>query len=216
MSALSKENYMRFARKLALLALSVCAVLAFAASSASAVSVVQESTGAACSGSVVESTAVESEATVTNSGAQVSCPIKGTATDLELGGIFGIMAVCDVDLEGFITNTGVARGNYTILNCLEGSNNVTKCTTAGERHVRANIKTQTSPTMWTGEADFCSVAFGITIMCIDVAMEVNELAGHNYNMVFVHSNKCPNAPNNSLDGTINLVIDAAHPKIELS
>jgi hypothetical protein len=208
---------MRFARKLALLALSVCAVLAFAASSASAVTIVKESTGAACSGSVVESTAVESEATVTNSGAQVSCPIKGTATDLELGGIFGIMAVCDVDLEGFVTGNGIARGNYTILNCLEGSNNVTKCTGAGQRHVRANIKSGSGAGPFPGEADFCSVAFGITITCTDVAMTVNELASHNYTMTFSHANKCPGGFNaNSLEGTITLVIDAAHPKIEIS
>lgn len=209
---------MVFAHKLMLLAMSVCAVVAFTASSASAVSVVQESSGSSCSESVVESTAVESEATVTNNAGQVSCPIKGTATDLELGGIFGIMAVCDVDLEGFITRTGVARGNYTILNCLEGNNNVTKCTTAGERHVRANIKADigaTPSTVWSGEVDFCAVAFGITIMCTDLYMEVGEAAAHNYAMAFDHPNKCPTYPNNSLQGIINLVIDAAHPKIEL-
>jgi hypothetical protein len=211
-----KENTMYFARKLTLLAISVCAFMAFAASSASAVTVIQEATGAGCSGSVVESTAIESEATVTNSGAQVSCPIKGTGTDIELGGVFGIMASCDIELEGFVTQVGVMRGNYNILNCLEGSNNVTKCTTAGERHVRANIKSGSGAGPFPGEADFCSVAFGITIMCTDVAMTVNELISHNYNMTFSHSNKCPNAASNSLQGTINLVNDAAHADIELS
>jgi hypothetical protein len=203
-------------RKLVLLALSVCAALAFAASSASAVTVVKESTGAACSGSVVESTAVESEATVTNTGTQVSCPIKASATDLEFGGIFGIMGLCDKDFEGFITQSGVMRGNITILNCIEGNNNVTKCATAGERHWRANIKSGTGAGPFPGEMDFCFVAFGITAMCIDVAMTVNELAAHNYNMVLSHANKCPNAPNTSFEGTFNFVIDAAHPKFEMS
>ena len=207
---------MRFARKLALLAMSAFVVLAFAASSASAVSVVQESTGLPCSESVVESVAIESEATVTNLAGQVSCPIKGHADDLELGGIFGIMALCDVDLEGFITRTGVARGNYTILNCAEGTNPVTKCTTAGERHVRANIKSGSGAGPFPGEADFCSVAFGITVMCNDLPMTIEELAAHNYDMDFSHANKCPTSASNSLEGVIHMVIDAAHPKIEIS
>jgi hypothetical protein len=126
------------------------------------------------------------------------------------------MAVCDVDLEGFVTGNGVARGNYTILNCGEGSNNVTKCTTAGERHVRANIKSGSGAGPFPGELDVCFVMFGVTTMCTDVAMTVNELAAHNYAMTFSHVNKCPNATNNSFAGTFNLAIDAAHPKIELS
>jgi len=206
---------MCFARKLALLAMSACVVLAFTASSVSAVTVIQESSGAGCSGSVVESTAIESEATVTNSGAQVSCPIKGGGNDFELGGIFGIMASCDFDSEGFITQTGVIRGNYSVLNCLEGNNEVTKCTTVGERHFRINVKSGSGAGPFPSEADFCFVAFGITIMCTDVALTINELAAHNYNFNFAHANKCPNAPANSLQGTIFLVIDAAHPKIEL-
>jgi|SRR5215218_215456 len=205
---------MRFARALVLLALSVCSVLAFSAASASAVEVLKE-TGTHCSGSVVESTAVESEATVTNSGTQVSCPIKLHADDLEFGGIFGVMSVCDIDLEGFITESGIIRGDYTFLNCLEGSGNFTKCTTAGERHVRANVKSGSGAGPFPGEFDFCFVMSGVTNMCTDIAMTVNELAAHNYNMVFVHTSKCPNATNNSLEGTLNLVIDAAHPKIEL-
>jgi len=196
--------------------MSVFAVLAFAASSASAVSVVQESSGSPCSESVVESVAIESEATVTNLAGQVSCPIKGHADDLELGGIFGIMAVCDVDLEGFITRTGVARGNFTILNCGEGSNNVTKCTTAGERHFRENVKSGSGGGPFDGEFDFCLVAFGITVMCADLRKTTNELASHNYTWTFSHANKCPDNHNNSLEGTIILVIDAAHPKIEYS
>jgi len=201
---------------LTLLTVSACTVLAFAASSALAVSVVQESTGLPCSESVVESAAIESEATVTNNVGQVSCPIKATATDLEFGGIFGIMAVCDKEFEGFITRTGVMRGNITIANCAEGSNNVTKCTTAGERHWRANIKSGSGGGPFPGEVDFCFVAFGIVVMCTDVAMTINELAAHNYNLVLLHANKCPNAMNNSFEGTFTFVIDAAHPKFEIS
>jgi hypothetical protein len=165
---------------------------------------------------VVESTAVESEATVTNSGTQVSCPISASATDLECGGIFGIMAVCDKIVAGFITESGVVGGNITVLNCIEGSANVTKCTTAGERHFRANIKRGSGAGPFPGEFDFCFVMSGITSMCTDVFMTVGELAAHNYSMVFSHTNKCSNAASNSLQGTINLVVDAAHSKFELS
>jgi hypothetical protein len=200
---------MRIAPKLALLALSICAVMAFGASAASAVTVAHEANNVTC-GTVTESGVVTPEFNTTGE----ACPLKGNAVDLELGGAFGAMAVCDVALEGFVSGTGVLRGTYTLSQCVtsggvqgEGAVATSVCTGAGDRHLSGTLG-ETS-----GTGTFCVVSFGLTNRCANVAFNVTEVA-HVYSMVFNHANKCANGVN-SLQGTITQVVDAAHPKVEV-
>jgi hypothetical protein len=197
---------MRIARKLALLAASVCVVMAFAASSASALSVVHESNNVVC-GTVAETVGVLPEIQTTGE----VCPLKGTSTDLEFGGAFGIMIVCDVTLEGVISGTGKVEGNYTTSDCPgneTANSSATPCPNAGQRHAEAQLTTETM-----FRADFCTVAFGLTNTCNQVEGTITEVA-HVYTLTFNHVNKCSNGVN-SLQGSIVQVIDAAHPKIEI-
>jgi hypothetical protein len=200
---------MRIAPKLALLALSICAVMAFGASAASAVTVAHEANNVTC-GTVTESGVVTPEFNTTGE----ACPLKGNAVDLEFGGAFGAMAVCDLALEGFVSGTGVLRGTYTLSQCVtsggvqgEGGVPVGVCTGAGDRHISGQLN-ETSGTIL-----FCDVVSGLTTRCGSLAFTVTEVA-HVHSMVFNHANKCANGVN-SLQGTITQVVDAAHPKVEV-
>jgi hypothetical protein len=200
---------MRIAPKLALLALSVCAVMAFAVPGASASTVTHEANNVTC-GTVTESGVVTPEFNTTDE----ACPLKGSAVDLELGGALGAMAVCDVALEGFVSGTGVLRGTYTLSQCVtsggvqgEGSVTTSVCTGVGDRHLSGQIGEA------GGTGNFCVVSFGLTNRCANVVFNVTEVV-HVYSMVFSHVNKCANGVN-SLQGTITQVIDAAHPKVEV-
>jgi hypothetical protein len=200
---------MRIAPTLALLALSVCAVMAFGASAASAVTVAHEANNVTC-GTVTESGVVTPEFNTTGE----ACPLRGSGADLEFGGAFGAMALCDVALEGFVSGTGVLRGTYTLSQCItsggvpgEGSVATSVCTGAGDRHISGQLG-ETSGTL-----SLCFVAFGLTNRCVNLAVTVTEVT-HVYSMVFNNANKCANGVN-SLQGTITQVIDAAHPKVEV-
>jgi hypothetical protein len=196
---------MRIARKLALLATSVCIVMAFAAGSASALSVVHESNNVVC-GTVAETIGVAPEIQATGE----VCALKGAAIDLEFGGIFGIMGVCDVALEGLISGTGKLEGNYTTSDCpgSEDTDTVVPCATSGQRHSEAQLTTEIM-----FRADFCFVMNGFTVTCNQVEGTMTEVS-HIYSFVFNHANKCSDGIS-SLEGTISLITDASHPKIEI-
>ena len=194
---------MRIASKLARLAASVCVVMAFTAASASALTVNHES-GGAC-GTVTEVTGGSPEFTTTGE----VCKIAGSATDLEFGGAFGVMSICDLTFEGWVTGSGIATGLHSIVNCMEGTINSTVCTGLGDRHLNGNLKTES-----TGEAGFCVVSSGLTNRCFDLPFTIAEVS-HIYTFIFSHTNKCANGVN-SLQGTIVQTIDAAHPKVEIN
>jgi hypothetical protein len=180
--------------------------MAFAAGSASALSVVHESNNVVC-GTVAETIGVMPEIQTTNE----ICPIRGTTTDFEWGGAFGTMFVCDVTLEGDISGTGKIEGNYTTADCPGNESvnmTVTPCTASGQRHVEAQLSTET-----TGRLDLCWISSGLTNTCLNVLFTITEVA-HVYTLSFNHVNKCSNGVT-SFQGNIVQVIDAAHPKIEI-
>lgn len=200
---------MRIARKLALLALSACALMAFAASAASAVTpeVVSEATGIHCPA------ITENDAPMTPEVAG-GCPIRGLATDFELGGAFGVMVTCDIILEGKVNEAGATIGTWSLNagtgNCETGS--ATPCAGAADAHASSSVLNGIGP--WSMTANFCAVAFGLTNRCTGVAGSITESGVHTNAIVFNHANKCSNGVN-SLQGTITQVVDAAHPKIEI-
>jgi hypothetical protein len=208
---------MRYVRSLALLAIAACALMASIASPASATAVIKEPTGIRCSTSVLEEPGGAPEIVELNTAETEGCPIRGAATDLEFSGIFGAMAVCDVNLEGMISEGDATVGDWaTAGRCADAveAGNVTPCPHLGERHVRANIKSGAGAGPFPSEMSICFVMFDSAFHCDDVAFTLRELAAHNYKMAFAHSNACQGAIA-SIQGTITQVIDAAHPKIEV-
>jgi hypothetical protein len=199
-------------RRLVLLVPAVCVSSCLGLSSAAAsTEVFNEATGVPC-------TAVTE---VIGGVPEVSggCPARAVANDIEAGGAFGAMAVCDLTFEGRISGGGLfVASTYTIADCLqEGSFNGTPCTGNGDRHPRIQmVETAGFPSgPFPTTSTFCVVAFaGLVNRCVDVAATTSELTGHNYSVSFLHTNKCANAIN-SLQGTITFVSDAAHPKFEI-
>jgi hypothetical protein len=204
---------MRLTRKLVLAGLTAMVAMAFAASSASAIEVSAESTGAHCS-------AVTYIAHGTGSG---GCLLRGTAQQVELGGAFGFMTLCNDTFEGRVGENGegfVYAATFT--NC--SPINVTPCVETGVfTNWKAELATGTENATQSGpftqnetnfEAHFCVVALGQTIRC-HVNLTVTEPQTHRYTLVTGASHKICEDGTNSIQGTFTQVVDAAHPAIEI-
>lgn len=192
---------MRFVRTLALPVLLGCASLAWAVPSASAVEVVTESSGVHCS-AITENFGSPEVAG--------GCPIRGTATDFELGGAFGVMVTCDLTFEGRMNEAGAMIGTWAQNGCETGA--ATPCTDAFDRH--PNTGPLSGSGSFSTTMNICMVAFGLTNRCVSHLAYINEYVSHNYALSMTHVSKCGNVVN-SLQGNISFVNDAAHPKVEI-
>jgi len=208
---------MRYVRSRALLAIAACALMATIASPASAAEVLRTSTGFHCSSAVNEDPGGAPEIVELNTADTEACSIRGAAKDFEFSGVFGVMAICDIDLEGMISETGVLLGSWSRgRSCRDtiGTGKVAPCLLLGERHVRANLKSGTGAGPFPSEMNICFAMFSMVFHCDEVAFTFNELAARTYDLAFAHSSLCQN-PMASIQGTITQVIDAAHPKIQI-
>lgn len=193
-------------RTIRTLGLSVCAALLLTAPPASAAEVVTESTGIHCSA------ITENDAPATPEVAG-GCPIKGLSNpDFEIGGAFGVMVLCDIELEGKMNEAGAINGVWSNSNSCEVGQAV-PCTGASDSHFATSNMSGSSPD-WSVTTNFCAVAFGLANRCSGVAGTWHENGWHIYTLEFVHTRKCANGVN-SIQGAFALFADAAHPDIEV-
>jgi hypothetical protein len=224
---------MRIARELLLFALAVSAMMAIGAGSAAAATVVNEATGAACT--AISETGVG--ATPSPTEITGTCPIEGESVgEMELGGPFGVMIECPVYMEGQVNGTGhamaaifkIGGNDRTAPNPsateICSQNWAVPC--AGpptEVHPELAItSTITNGTKWAIEGEFCVKTHISTTVDCHVSGLINELAGHNYELVFSgtaggHNGvACEDNAGYSLQGTLRLTPDATHIRVEIS
>lgn len=194
-------------RRAALLTtLTATVTMALSSGTASAAEVVNEATGVHCS-AITEN---DAPATPEISG---GCPIRGTGTDFEFGGPFGIMITCDITAEGKVSEAGAGIGMAAAAGWTCETGSKSPCTGAADAHGSSSaVGGAASP--YTFTASFCVVAFGLTNRCANVPGTAIEGPAHTYSAQFVHTNRCSNGVN-SLQGQINQVVDISHPKIEV-
>lgn len=170
---------------------------------AAAYEVVTEASGVHCS-------AITENDAPTSPEVAGGCPVRGTGNDIEFGGPFGAMVVCDINTEGKVNESGAGIGTWSVNGCESGA--AAPCTGAADAHSTGN-PTSAGTFPGTFVVSFCLNAFGLTNRCANLSGTADELAGHTYRGTFTHTNKCSNGVN-SVAGVIDCIIDAAHPKLE--
>lgn len=141
------------------------------------------------------------------------CPFRLTsASKTEVGSALG-MTMCDTQFEGKLNSEGEGYiYSMTITNCSPAFNfacgspeqDLTKLNWPAEFTTETNME-------WT----ICLTVFGITLNCHLPSLTVTQNAAHGGTVSTGASHQfCETSGTNSIQGTWNLVVDAAHPAFE--
>lgn len=185
--------------------LAAVAVSAAAAGSASALSVVNESSGTACSTLTPP---------ISHGPGSGGCAFQAAGTSIEFGTALG-MVTCDIYIDARIGPNGVGVVYIiTLVNCSPVT--VTACTAPEPPGTLRRIWNWITGSETTVNLTYCVTMFGITVNCTLNGLTLSQNAAHTATLSTGASHKACTTGGNSLQGTLTSITDASHPAIEFA